>query len=260
MNARTFTTYVRIRPLLLQKFHCHLRPFLGVFGLAVTHHCGEETIFALWQWSLLDKTDEHAYYHRALQWLILKYQDKCKLESVWAHKLETFFDRQMTSVSRLSRIPLPNASCNQRFGVWLLVLVFFFVLLQCLNDCQSWCIFNLGRSITNISCEVCFQVIFSQNCVEMDRFHMWKEMPLLIVPCLPVEISCWYILTLYTIKIYIYIYVRILSSQTFELHLNNIGVIHLHLQHLKCNKNKPQPNSVALQFLPLFHPKVGKHW
>lgn len=104
MNARTFTNYVRIRPLLLQKTHCHLRPFLGVFGLAVTHHYGEETLFALWQWSQLDKTDEHAYYHRALQWLILKYQDKCKLESVWATKLETSFDKQikkkrMTSVS-----------------------------------------------------------------------------------------------------------------------------------------------------------------
>lgn len=101
----------------------------------------------------------------------------------------------------ISRLPLTYATCNQRFGVVSGSCDCFVVLLQCLNGCQSWCIFNLGHSITNSSYEACFQVIFSQNCVEMDRFHMWKEMPLLIVPCLSMEISCWYILTLYTIKI-----------------------------------------------------------
>ena len=47
----------------------------------------------------------------------------------------------------ISRIPLPYASCNQTFGVWLLGSCIFFVLLQCLNGCQSWCIFHLGRSV-----------------------------------------------------------------------------------------------------------------
>ena len=46
----------------------------------------------------------------------------------------------------ISRIPLPYASCNQRFGVWLLVLVFF-----CVASMFEWLSvmmhFNLGRSV-----------------------------------------------------------------------------------------------------------------